>query len=59
MRAPGARTWFAIYLGKANNLRDRLTDYINGNGAFGPKREDVKYGKLKELYRKGFDFQIR
>lgn len=60
-RAPQARTrdWFAIYLGKANNLRERLKGYVNADGTFGPKREAFKYKALCDLYCKGFDLQIR
>ncbi len=60
-RAPDARQseWFTIYLGKANKLRDRLGSYINTDDTFGPKQEAHKMAVLKEMYEKGFDFQIR
>ncbi len=60
-RAPdaGHSQWFAVYLGKANKLRDRLGAYINSDGTFGPQKEAHKLGVLKEMYEKGFDFQIR
>lgn len=60
-RAPEGRThdWFAIYLGRANNLRERFKAYVNVDGPFGPKREAYKYSALCDLYCKGFDLQIR
>lgn len=60
-RAPdaGHNQWFAVYMGKANKLRDRLQAYFNSDGTFGPQKEAHKMGVLKEMYEKGFDFQIR
>eukprot|EP00884_Botryococcus_braunii_P010531 jgi/Botrbrau1/1947/Bobra.0005s0039.1 len=51
--------WFAIYLGRANNLRERFKAYINADGTFGPKKEAFKYNALCNLFCKGFDLQIR
>ncbi len=60
-RAPdgGEHDWFALYLGKANNLKERFKAYINTDGTFGPKREKIKYQMLCDMHRRGFDMQIR
>lgn len=59
IRPYGGRTWFPVYCGKANDLHDRLSKYINKDGTFGPQAELVKYAVMCNFQRRGFSIQIR
>jgi hypothetical protein len=50
---------FAVYLGKADDLKERLSSYINMDGTFGPKDELTKRAMMLNLQRRGFSIEIR
>lgn len=48
-----------MYLGKTEDLYERLSGYVNQDGSFGPATEFVKYAIMLNYQRRGFSIQIR
>lgn len=55
------RNWVPVYLGKADNLQQRLGAYLHADETFGPSGEGsgYKYRAMVDLQRRGFAIQIR
>ena len=63
IRAPKAKTWVPVYIGKAGGssdatLRSRLEGYIQ-EGSVGPIKEPTKHAVFIDAMSRGFAIEIR
>ncbi|GBF94993.1 hypothetical protein Rsub_07494 [Raphidocelis subcapitata] len=59
VRPPHTRTWVAVYLGAADNLREAFEGCIHPDGSFGPASDPRKLRAMVDMQRRNFDIALR